>query len=192
MGGFRPYKKGACRQAAQLTACQRGKEEEEKVKVCCVYYTCLVRICQHVSCILSVNRAHYTTVIDVIGKVREVDETDRDVFNRMLGYRIRELREMYGYSRDALCEMADLTHHYLDDVGAGRKSMTTPKLASLAKALHVSTDYLLFGSEDRSDPSPLNEILSHLSKSEMEHARELLFLFVKATTDHHLQSPCEE
>lgn len=99
---------------------------------------------------------------------------------------------MYGYTRDVLSEKAGLSNRYLDDIEAGGKSMTTPKLASLVKALNVSSDYILFGSDDRTDPSPLYEILSNLSPKEMDHARELLLLFVKATTDHNLAATPEE
>ena len=39
VGGFRPYKKGACRQAAQLTACQRGEGGRRKSKgLLCLLY----------------------------------------------------------------------------------------------------------------------------------------------------------
>lgn len=99
---------------------------------------------------------------------------------------------MYGYTREELMEKADLNERYLDSIESGKKSMTTPKLASLVKALNVSSDYILFGSDDRTDPSPLYEILSNLSPKEMDHARELLLLFVKATTDHNLAATPEE
>lgn len=107
---------------------------------------------------------------------------NRPISLRDVGFRIRQLRESFGYSQEKLAEMAEISPRY----------MTITKLAGLANALHVSADYLLFGSDDRTDPSPLYEILSNLSPKEMDHARELLLLFVKATTDHNLAATPEE
>ena len=67
---------------------------------------------------------------------------NKPYFNRLVGYRIRELREMYGYTRDVLSEKAGLSNRYLDDIEAGGKSMTTPKLASLVKACLLYTSRL--------------------------------------------------
>ena len=117
---------------------------------------------------------------------------NRTVSLREVGFRIRQLREAFGYSQEKLAEMAELSPRYMTSLENGGKNMTITKLAGLADALHVSADYLLFGSEGRTDPSPLYEILSNLLPKEMDHARELLLLFVKATTDHNLAAAPKE
>lgn len=116
---------------------------------------------------------------------------NRPISLRDVGFRIRQLRESFGYSQEKLAEMAEISPRYMTSLENGGKNMTITKLAGLADALHVSADYLLFGSDDRTDPSPLYEILSNLSPKEMDHARELLLLFVKATTDHNLAATPE-
>lgn len=108
---------------------------------------------------------------------------NRPISLREVGFRIRQLREAFGYSQEKLAEMAELSPRYMTSLENGGKNMTITKLAGLADALHVSPDYLLFGSEDRTDPSPLYEILSNLSPKEIDHARELLLLFVKKSVD---------
>ena len=56
--------------------------------------------------------------------------------NILAGQRIREMREMKSYSRDALAEIV-----------AGKKGFSADVLCRLSKALSVSCDYIMLGEE---------------------------------------------
>ena len=114
------------------------------------------------------------------------------VMNKRLGVRIRELRESFHYTRERFAEICSISPHYLGEIEAGKKMPGSYIIAKIAVALGVSADYLLFGGDISTDPTPLYEILSHLTEREMDHARELLLLFVKKSSDQKLLSSREE
>lgn len=65
-----------------------------------------------------------------------------------IGKRIRKTREHYGFSREQLAEMANISPQFLVHIENGTKSMTTNTICNLARALNISADYLLFGLEN--------------------------------------------
>ena len=69
-----------------------------------------------------------------------------------IGKRIRKTREHYGFSREQLAEMANISPQFLVHIENGTKSMTANTICNLARALNISADYLLFGLEN-TDPS---------------------------------------
>lgn len=64
---------------------------------------------------------------------------------RQVGQRIRQARQGKGLTLDQASEAADTSIQFLSQVEKGEQAMTMLKLGRLAKALDVSTDYLLFG-----------------------------------------------
>ena len=65
-----------------------------------------------------------------------------------IGKRVRKTREHYGFTRERLAEMANISPQFLVHIENGTKSMTANTICNLARALNVSADYLLFGLED--------------------------------------------
>ncbi len=55
------------------------------------------------------------------------------------------LREAQGKTRDKLSEEADISPHFLFEIETGQKSMTSNTIINLAKALNVTTDFILLG-----------------------------------------------
>lgn len=68
-----------------------------------------------------------------------------DMSNAAIGGRIREFREMKGYTREQLAEYAEISANFLWEIETGRKSMKVQNLGKIAVALDISTDYLIFG-----------------------------------------------
>ena len=68
-------------------------------------------------------------------------------FNRDIGLRIRQLREALGKTREQISEAAGISAQFLFYIETGRKSMSAKTIVNLAKALGVSTDYLLLGNK---------------------------------------------
>ena len=57
--------------------------------------------------------------------------------------KIKELREMAGYSQSQLAKKLDVTRSSVNAWEMGLSTPTTQSIVALAKLFHVSTDYLL-------------------------------------------------
>ena len=77
--------------------------------------------------------------------------------NIAIGNRIRLIREAQGKTRDKLSEEADISPHFLFEIETGKKSMTSNTIVNLAKALNVTTDFILLGST-----TPMAKIITNL------------------------------
>lgn len=103
--------------------------------------------------------------------------------NAEIGSRIRNMREYFHYTREYLADRACISVQFLADIETGRKSMTVKTLKSISLALNVSSDYLLFGSEDSSaseNSTQLTNLFNGLSAVEQEYAEELLKVYIRA------------
>lgn len=61
------------------------------------------------------------------------------------GERIRRFREELGITKERLAEAADISTQYVNDIELGRKCMGFTILASIAAALHVDMETLVYG-----------------------------------------------
>ena len=77
--------------------------------------------------------------------MKQQEPKPRDPELIAIGERARLAREAQGLSREKLAEAADTSPQFLAQMEKGEQSMTTLKLKRLATALHVSSDYLLYG-----------------------------------------------
>ena len=87
----------------------------------------------------------------------EVCSMNKKELNISVGNRIRLIRESQGKTRDKLSEEANISPHFLFEIETGKKSMTTNTIINLARALNVTTDFLLLGSV-----TPMSRILNNL------------------------------
>ncbi len=60
-----------------------------------------------------------------------------------LGRRIRAARESVNMTRDDLAEQVDISRNFLADIEGGTKGVSLQNFYKIARALDVSTDYLL-------------------------------------------------
>ena len=82
---------------------------------------------------------------------------DKKELNLVIGNRIRVLREAQGKTRDKLSEEADISSHFLFEIETGKKSMTANTIVNIAKALNVTTDFILLGAA-----TPMAKIVTNL------------------------------
>lgn len=97
-----------------------------------------------------------------------------------IGQRIRDKREMLGYSREYVAEQAEMSPSFLADVELGVKGFSASTLIKLCRVLGLSADYILFGNEHPIDYSSAAELLSGLDKKYLPHVEELLAAYVKS------------
>lgn len=67
--------------------------------------------------------------------------------NKIIGQRIREMREAHSYTREALAELVDISDKFLYEIETGRKGFSADVLCRLSKVLSVSCDYIMLGEE---------------------------------------------
>ena len=64
-----------------------------------------------------------------------------------IGERIRELREIHNYTREAFAEKVDISAKFLYEIETGKKGFSVDTLGKISIALSVSCDYIMFGQE---------------------------------------------
>ena len=62
-----------------------------------------------------------------------------------VGERIRELREIQNYTREAFAEKVEISAKFLYEIETGKKGFSADTLSRISKALSVSCDYIMFG-----------------------------------------------
>ena len=97
-----------------------------------------------------------------------------------IGMRIRNQREFLGYTREVFAEKLDITPKFCSDIELGIKGMSVNTLCRIASILRLSTDYILFGTNDESDESPVNMMLQKCSPEKRKYIEEIIKTFMIA------------
>lgn len=109
---------------------------------------------------------------------------EKKSLNVEVGRRIREIREYQHFTREQLSERANISIQFLSDIENGYKSMTVLTIINLAKALNISTDYMLLGKFSSNESDERNKIIHNLLDSLPEEKKqsieELIRLFIKS------------
>jgi len=71
-----------------------------------------------------------------------------EIDNKAIGQKIREEREKLELSREEFAEIIGLSDYYVGQLERGERQMSLPVFVKVAKCLHVSLDYLIFGKTD--------------------------------------------
>jgi len=72
-----------------------------------------------------------------------------------IGNRIRGLRKKRGLNLQQLSKESGISVGYLSDIERGESALSGEKIASIARILSTSTDYLLSGRNPTLSPTPL-------------------------------------
>lgn len=90
--------------------------------------------------------------------------------NKIIGQRIRSIREFQQLSREKLAEMSNISTQFLADIETGKKGMTVVTLKKICLALRVSADSLLFATEGKTDfdLSAMTDAVPENKKRELE------------------------
>ena len=98
-------------------------------------------------------------------------------FNVEIGKRIRLIREARGKTREQIAEIEEISAQFLFYIETGRKGMTSRTIVNLARALNVSTDFILTG-----NVTPLAKIVNNLeglSPEDLNLAEQFIKKFSK-------------
>lgn len=93
---------------------------------------------------------------------------------KAIGARIRKQREYIGYTREQFAELLDVTPKFCSDIELGVKGMSIVTLCKISQILHISTDFILFGTTEKSDTSAVEHLLQQCSRDELVYAEQML------------------
>lgn len=106
------------------------------------------------------------------------EKKERDPEVEAVGRRVRLARQGRQMTLEKLAEEAETSVQFLSQVEKGEQSMTMVKFGKLAKALRVSSDYLLFGQERLEDRTALAvEFLTAMNPIERDLLAQSLIHF---------------
>lgn len=94
----------------------------------------------------------------------------------VIGQRIRDIRESKNYTRERLASLANITPKCLYEIEVGRKGFSIEVLDNLAKALSVSSDYILFGTDDVKNYKKIQGILEQFTNEQMDTLLQIMQL----------------
>lgn len=98
-----------------------------------------------------------------------------------MGERIKKQRLLNGFSREKLAELADITPRFCYDLELGLKNMSLNTLYKLSSSLHVSTDYILFGSASKNDIyTSLIGLIKTCPPNKLEHLEQIVSHYIQA------------
>lgn len=110
----------------------------------------------------------------------------KEQFSRELGKRMSAIRLQRGMTQENVAEAANISIPYYSQIENGAKSISAFYLASIAKALNVSADYILFGKNTFSE-DVLLEFFQNLPSEHMESIGDFLDFcssYIKAFNDN--------
>lgn len=114
--------------------------------------------------------------------VLEYTNTYGDIMNNEnieMGKRIKELRLQQKLTREKLAEYSNISTQFLADIEAGKKGMSVITLRKICTALHVSSDYIVFG-ENNDIVSSTDFMLSTLSSEKQNEVIGIVQSIIKA------------
>ena len=91
----------------------------------------------------------------------------------MIGNRIRKRREELGYTREQFAEMLDVSPKFCIDFENGAKGLSLKTLIKISSILHLSTDYILKGTDKESIENPFVAFAQDTPSSEAIHYYKL-------------------
>lgn len=115
-----------------------------------------------------------------INKVNIADFTNKEV-TRMdddqmiqIGKRIQERRRYLGIAAIDFSTCIGLGKDQISKIETGKSPCKLEHLFVIAQYLEVSTDYLLYGNEDKEEIDELQELLRGLNRSQIQKAKKVL------------------
>jgi len=96
-----------------------------------------------------------------------------------IGQRLRQRRQELGLTREKMSELADIGAGYYGQLEVGTSQMSIDTLIKLSRSMHLSTEYILFGTNDeQGDTSPIINLLKRCTPRELKLAEDVLKLFL--------------
>lgn len=103
----------------------------------------------------------------------------KDAFLVELGKRVREQRNLSGYTQEKLAEKADLSAQMISTTERGTKEIKIENLYKLSRVLHISMDYLVSGQDPTKDYLEQDNSMEELSEEERKDLNTIIEVFLR-------------
>ena len=98
-----------------------------------------------------------------------------------VGARIMQLRLDRGYTREQLAYLADISEKFLYEIETDKKGFSATTLMGISKALEVSLDYIMYGSEYRKYEEESVSTLKRFNPNTLKRVERLLDVLYEIT-----------
>ena len=105
---------------------------------------------------------------------------------KTLGKNIRKYRHLKGLRQEDLAEMCDISSSFMGHIERGTRKMSLETFVSLANALHVSTDYLLYSQLPNTDSAITSIIETVKQNNEAQYDKYITIIRALAEISDHL------
>lgn len=95
-----------------------------------------------------------------------------------MGERIYSRRKLLGLTQEELAEKIDVSIQMISNLELGKKAIRPENLVKISKALDISTDYILKGTENKNDMSELIEMIVNLPSDKIPLVKEIVGLCI--------------
>lgn len=103
--------------------------------------------------------------------------------NKEVGLRIRNQRELLGYTREALAERLNVSPKFCSDIENGVKGMSVETLCKISKELLLTTDYILFGKTTVTLDDEFVNLISLCNSKDIVFLKNIIRNFIQATNE---------
>lgn len=90
-----------------------------------------------------------------------------------IGKRITEIRKNLNMNKEQFAKLIGMSGQYLGTVEKGVNGLSLDKLITICEKTNISADYILFGKQNISDSSFIDNF-SELNKNQISHAFKIL------------------
>ncbi len=98
---------------------------------------------------------------------------EKKEINIIVGSNIRFYRDKYGFTRERLSELIDVSPHFLYDVECGTVGVSLSTLKKICDVLGISADSLLW-SNKKTDISSISKRLEHVDQKYIDIIDKLI------------------
>ena len=136
---------------------------------------------------ISIKSLQITSIIDIFYRALFSFETIRgilavvinmDVDKKLVGRRVRHLREAADLSQDQLAEKLGLSKNHISSIECGKSLLTTKRLLALCDVLGGTPDYYLIG-EITPEADAITMLVKRLSPKEQQILLRLLTAYLE-------------
>jgi len=105
-----------------------------------------------------------------------------------IGQRLSARRKQLGMTQEKLAEQANVTAQTISYAELGKKAMRADTIVGICDALHISSDYLLFGGVTTQDLSVLEHKISQLSPKQYHCLEDIIDSYLMALSDKNTET----
>ena len=105
---------------------------------------------------------------------------------KLLGEQIRYIRNQEHLSQEDLAEICDISASFMGHIERGTRKMSLETFVSIANALHVSTDYLLYSQLPNTDSVITSIIETVKHNNEANYNKYITIIRALAEISDHL------